>query len=320
MIYHLPNELGLRAAGDARVGALGFTGSRAGGLALKTAADAAGVPAYLELSSINPVLMLPGALAERGAALAQEFFASCTLGAGQFCTNPGLILVLAGTASEAFIAAAATHFAQATPGVLLNAGVLANLERALAQWRAAGATCLAGGARVHAPGFRHQATLMRVDGARFLREHHALREEAFGPASLIVVAQDDAELAAIIEHLEGNLTAALYCATDGRDEARYLRHALALRARCGRLLENKMPTGVAVSAAMQHGGPYPATGHPGFSSVGLPGAVRRFAAWQSYDNVMSAHLPSWLRDTNPARAWRCVDGNWTQADLGANAT
>jgi NADP-dependent aldehyde dehydrogenase len=320
MLYHLPNDLGLRMAGDARLGALGFTGSRAGGLALKAAADAAGVPAYLELSSINPVLMLPGALTERAAALAKEFFASCTMGSGQFCTSPGLLLTFAGAPTQAFVDAAVAQFQPASAGVLLNAGVLAQLQQALAQWRAAGADCLAGGERIDAPGFRHQATLMRVSGAQFLRARAALQTEAFGPASLIVVAQDDAELAAIIEQLEGNLTATVYCAQDGSDETRYARHAPALRARCGRLLENKMPTGVAVSPAMQHGGPYPASGHPGFSSVGLPAAVRRFAAWQCYDNVPAAHLPNWLRDANPARIWRCVDGQWTQDERGARPT
>lgn len=124
LLYHFDNPTGLKLAGDARLGAIGFTGSRGGGLALKAAADAAGVPFYAELSSVNPVFLLPGALAERGVALAQEFFASCTLGSGQFCTNPGVVVVPRGADGDAFVAAAAAHFAAAAPMVLFSqAGV-----------------------------------------------------------------------------------------------------------------------------------------------------------------------------------------------------
>jgi NADP-dependent aldehyde dehydrogenase len=133
-----------------------------------------------------------------------------------------------------------------------------------------------------------------------------------------VVADSDDELAAIAEELEGSLTGTLYSAADGVDDALYARLAPVLRARVGRLLNDKMPTGVAVSPAMNHGGPYPSTGHPGFTAVGLPAAMRRFGALCCYDNVREPRLPATLRNRNPTgRLWRWVDGDWTQADVAA---
>jgi NADP-dependent aldehyde dehydrogenase len=119
----------------------------------------------------------------------------------------------------------------------------------------------------------------------------------------------------VLDHLEGNLTGCVYSDTRGSDDALYSQLADHLRPKVGRLLNDKMPTGVAVSSAMNHGGPYPATGHPGFTAVGIPGALRRFAMLACYDNVRSARLPVLLQDKNAVGAWRLVDGAWTQADL-----
>ncbi len=317
VLYHLPPELGLRLAGDARLGALAFTGSRRAGLALKAAADAAGVPAYLELSSINPVFVLPGALRERGAALAQEFFASCTMGAGQFCTNPGVVVVARGELGDAFVDAAAALFAQASAGVLFSQGVADHFRQSTAQWCAAGASLIGGGAQSSDAGYRVQPALWSVDAEAFIADPR-LRGEAFGPASLIVRTRDDYyDMLSIAHALEGNLTATIYAASDDA----YVQAALAarLRPRVGRLIGNRMPTGVAVSAAMNHGGPYPSTGHPGFTSVGLPAAIRRFAALHCYDQIDDALLPPELRDRNPGGVARCIDGQWRTDDIGASA-
>ena len=318
MLYHFDNSLGLALAGDARLGAIGFTGSRAGGLALKAAADKAGVPMYAELSSINPVFLLPGALAERGEALAQEFFASCTMGSGQFCTNPGVVIVPKGTPGDAFIAAAGRLFAQATPQVLFSRGVQKNLSQAIAGLLAAGAELLAGGSESD-DGYRFQPSLLSVADEVFLAHAHALQAEAFGPVSLIVRAENVAAMATIAAQFEGNLTGTLYRATDGSDDAHWQAIATPLRARVGRLLANKMPTGVAVSAAMNHGGPYPSTSHPGFTAVGMPAAIHRFSALHSYDGVPEALLPAELRDRNPGGVQRLIDGRWSEADIGKQA-
>ncbi|WP_115046882.1 aldehyde dehydrogenase family protein [Xanthomonas arboricola] len=316
LLYHVDNATGLRLAGDARLGAIGFTGSRAGGLALKAAADAAGVPFYAELSSVNPVFLLPGALAERGAALAQEFFSSCTLGSGQFCTNPGVVVVPHGAAGDAFVAATTAHFDAAMPMVLFSSAGVDGVQYGVAALRAAGAALLAGG-HTGEDGYRYAPTLLSVDAQAFLASPHALQTEAFGPVSLLVRARDVAQMAQVAAAFEGNLTGTLYRAADGSDDAAWQAIAPVLRARVGRLINSKMPTGVAVSAAQNHGGPFPSTGHPGFTAVGMPGSIRRFAALHSYDAVPDALLPAELRQRNPGGVARLVDGQWSTADLGA---
>lgn len=313
MLYHFDNALGLAWAGDARLGAIGFTGSRAGGLALKAAADKAGVPIYAELSSVNPVFLLPGALTERNDALAQEFFGSCTMGSGQFCTNPGIVVVPSGEHGDAFVAAATRLFAEAEPKVLFSRGVQQNLVRAVTDLRDAGAQRLAGGDA--GEGYRFQPTLLSVSGDAFVAHSQALQTEAFGPVSLMVRATDTSTMQRIAASFEGNLTGTIYRANDGSDDAAW--HALAptLLTKVGRLIANKMPTGVAVSAAMNHGGPYPSTSHAGFTAVGMPASIRRFTVLQSYDNVPESLLPTELLNRNPGGVQRLIDGTWTDDDI-----
>ena len=318
MLYHFDNTLGLALAGDTRLGAIGFTGSRVGGLALKAAADRAGVLCYAELSSINPVFLLPGALAERGEALAQEFFESCTLGSGQFCTNPGIVIVPEVAAGDAFITAASAHFAAAAPCVLFSQGVFDHLQHGVKKLREAGAQLVAGGAAVEGRGYRSSPTLLNVDAATFLANARALQTEAFGPVSLLVRVSGIEEMVALARVLEGNLTGTIYRASDGGDDAAWAAIAAALRPRVGRLIASKMPTGVAVSAAMNHGGPFPSTGHPGFTAVGMPAAIRRFAALHSYDGVPDPLLPAELQDRNPGGVQRSIDERWTPADVGVS--
>jgi len=314
LLYDLPRELGLALVADPRLGAVAFTGSRAGGLALKAAADRASIPIYLEMSSINPTFLLPGALDERADGIAEELVSSCTLGAGQFCTNPGLVVVAERASARRFLAEATTRFSAARPALLLGPGVRDNLEDSLAALVRGGARVVAGGARGDGPGCWFQPTLLVAEGAQLLAEP-ALQREAFGPATLVVVAADPQQLVAIAGALDGNLTASLYSARDGSDEALYASVARVVRGRVGRLMDDKMPTGVAVSPAMVHGGPFPATGHPGFTAVGLPAAIQRFTALHAYDHVADGHLPAALRDRNPTRIWRSIDGSWTTEDV-----
>lgn len=315
LFYDVEPALGLRLAGDRRIGAIGFTGSRSAGLALKAAADAAGIPIYAEMSSVNPVFLLPGALRERGDALAQEFFASCTMGSGQFCTNPGIVLVPAGADGDAFVARAAEKFDAAAPMVLFSLGVQRHLADGVQALRAAGARVAAGKAEAGGPGARYAPTLLAVDGAAFLANAQALQQEAFGPVSLLVRYRDEDEAVALARAFDGNLTGSLHSAADGSDDVAWRRIAAVLRPRVGRLIDDKWPTGVAVSPAMQHGGPYPSTSHAGFTSVGMPGAIHRFAQWQSFDNVRDDRLPAELRDANPVGLQRRVDGVWSDRAL-----
>jgi len=315
LLYDMDFADGERLAQDPRLAAIAFTGSRQGGLRLKAAADAVGKPIFLELGSINPVLVLPGALAEKGQDLAAEFTGSCLMGTGQFCTSPGLLLVQAGEHADAFVETTVRGFADAPNGVLFSESGREGLASAVQRLQEAGAEVLTGGEAEAGDGFRYGNTVLRVSAADFLGNSQALQTEAFGNATLVVVADSQAQTLQVLGALEGNLTGCIYSATDGSDDAAYDVLAPALRQRVGRLLNDKMPTGVAVSPAMNHGGPFPATAQAGFSAVGIPGALLRFAMLQCYDNVRPERLPAGLRDANPRELWRQVDGRWTQSSL-----
>lgn len=317
LIYRTSHEDGAKLVGHPKVGATGYTGSRHAGLALKSAADKAGNPIYLELSSINPVFILPGCLTERGDQLAEEFTTSCLMGTGQFCTNPGLVVLLKNDTTEDFISKLVKRFSEAPVGTLLNAGVGKSFASGLQTLKNAGAEIIAGGQPGGGKGVSHQNTLLRVSGETFLKNPDQLQTEAFGNGSLLVVADNENQLEDIARVMEGNLTGCIYSHTGEADEALYQRVASLLIQRVGRLLNDKMPTGVAVSNAMNHGGPYPATGHPGFTAVGLPRSIERFAMLKCYDNVRPHRLPAELQDKNPTgKLWRLIDGEWSTADVG----
>jgi NADP-dependent aldehyde dehydrogenase len=295
LIYRTPREVGLELVSHPLVGATGFTGSKTAGLQLKAAADAAGKPIYLEMSSVNPVLVLEGALRERLDAIADEFYTSCTMGAGQFCTNPGFVIVPDSELGRRFVAAAVERFQANPPGVLLGKGGRDGLVEAVSTLRKAGAELLCGGEAAEGPAYRFNNTLLQVSGADFLKNPHELQTEAFGPVSLLVLSGSTGETAEILRHMEGNLTGTVYSDTAGSDDADYKVIEPVLRQKVGRLINDRMPTGVAVSPAMNHGGPYPATGHPGWTAVGIPTSIPRFAALHCYDNVRPERLPAELQ-------------------------
>jgi NADP-dependent aldehyde dehydrogenase len=295
MIYHVEAETGLRLVSDRRVGAIGFTGGKAGGLALKRAADAAGKPVYLEMSSLNPVVFLPEGLKESARQWAAELTQSCTAGAGQFCTRPNVVFLFAGEAAEAFLREVAAGFEALEPQTLLAKPVRERLDESIQAIRGAGAQLVTGGKNLPGPGYRYANTLLRVDGKTYLAKPEEFLREAFGNEVLAVVVANEEELLRALEPLEGNLTGSVYSSASGADDALYARVAPLLRRRVGRLLNDKMPTGVAVSPAMNHGGPYPATGHPGFTAVGIPAAIARFTSLQCYDHVREERLPAHLR-------------------------
>jgi NADP-dependent aldehyde dehydrogenase len=318
LIYRTSHEDGERLVADPRNGAVGYTGSRHAGLKLKAAADPVGIPIYLELSSINPVVILPGAVEERGDALADEFAGSCLMGTGQFCTNPGLVVLVKGEPTDTFASAVADKFRSAPVGTLLSRGVAKSLGENLTALQNAGAENLTPDAAASGNGYCHPNTLLRVAGSDFLKNPEAFQAEAFGNASLLVIADDVEQVGAIADNLEGNLTGCIYSESNGKDDAAYDQIAPRLRVRVGRLLNDKMPTGVAVSPAMNHGGPFPATGHPGFTAVGIPASLVRFAMLQCYDNVRPHRLPAALQDKNPTgKTWRLIDGAWSQGDVAS---
>lgn len=311
LIYRTSHADGERLVADPRVGATGYTGSRDAGLTLKAAADQAGKPIYLELSSVNPVVITPGALAERGEKMVDEFVGSALMGTGQFCTNPGMVMLVAGPATESFIDAVKTRYAATAAGTLLSPAVARSLSKSVQTLTGLGAKLLTGGGEPESDRCAVANTLMRVDGTAFLKDPEGFQTEAFGNASLMVVAEDVQQLCQAIDHLEGNLTGCVYSGENDSEEADVDKITFALEPKVGRLLNDKMPTGVAVSAAMNHGGPYPATGHPGFTAVGIPASLIRFGKLTSFDNVRASRLPCLLADTAPTdQTTRLIDGQW----------
>lgn len=309
MLYGVSNEDGLRLVSDPRVGASSFTGSRAGGLRLKAAADAAGKVMYLEMSSLNPVVLLPGAIEKRKEKLIAELADSCLAASGQFCTSPNLIVVLAGEPAEQLARGLADTFEQRPISPLLSEGVLRGLGQSVQSLVDAGAAIATGGDRGGGEGWRYQNTLLRVSGKDFLEASQSLQREAFGNATLLITADDLPQLQQVLASLEGNLTGSIYSSSTGEDDAMYAVVAEALRFRVGRLLNDKMPTGVALSPAMNHGGPFPSTSHPGFTAVGIPRSILRFGALHCFDNVREDRLPPALRDkASSPRMWRMIDG------------
>jgi alpha-ketoglutaric semialdehyde dehydrogenase len=313
LIYNISNENGLKLVSDPRVGAVGFTGSRNAGLHLKRAAEDAGKPIYLEMSSINPVIFLPGALAERSEQLAQELIDSSLAGSGQFCTSPNIVLVFETPQTEPFLAQVAKSFTERPAQPLLSAAGRKQLQQGVAALTTAGAQLVTGGDLAPGEGYRYANTLLRATAAQFLAAPHDLQREVFGNATLAVTVSTQEQLQSILNLLEGNLTGAIYSAKSGADDATYTTIAPLLREKVGRLLNDKMPTGVAVSPAMNHGGPYPATSHPGFTSVGIPASIHRFAKLECYDAVRPERLPAVLKDTitNP-NTWRSINGAWVK--------
>ncbi len=267
--------------------AVGFTGSLAGGRALfdLCAARPEPIPFFGELGSINPMFLLPEAMAARGEQIAQGWAASLTLGAGQFCTNPGIAVVMQDQADL---------LSDATLAALRAVGSQVMLTDGIASAYAQGRDRVAGGRGVQ--GLltqvcdRRQATpqLFRVSGADWLADH-ALSEEVFGPLGLIVTAADADEMLAIAHGLQGQLTATLHMDAGDTDLARRLMSVLERKA--GRVLANGYPTGVEVCDAMVHGGPYPASTNFGATSVGTL-SIRRFLRPVSYQNIPAELLPA----------------------------
>jgi NADP-dependent aldehyde dehydrogenase len=301
LIHHLEPDDGCRLVADPRIAATAYTGSRRAGTVLKAAADAAGRPIYLELSSINPVVVLPGASAD----VAGELASSVLLGGGQFCTSPGLILAIGQDGGDELLAGLASRLGDATGATLLGAGVAEGFDRSVSGWLDAGAKVVAVGHL--GEGSSVGPTVATTDGSTFLTAGAALQEEAFGSAALVVLAADADELVACVRALEGQLTGAIYSGDgDGDDDQLYVRVEPPLRQRVGRLLNDKVPTGVAVVPAMHHGGPWPATGAPQFTAVGLPASLVRFTQRQSWDNVRDDRLPPELQAANPLGIERSV--------------
>ena len=304
-------EVGQTLVKHPGIAAVGFTGSLRAGRAIYDAAAARPVPipVYAEMGSVNPVVILPRAVTERGQAVADGLVGSVTLGAGQFCTNPGLVFMIDGDTTQAFISDVVAKMRESQPGVLLNPQIESGLQQAVAGTLARpGVANLLGGEPTDGPacGYAHTVLQTRSD---VFRADDNLQQEHFGPVTLFVLCDSQADLAATLGTLEGNLTATIHAQDGEIEQAGALLDVL--REKVGRLIWNGFPTGVEVVHAMQHGGPYPATTAPATTSVGMT-AIKRFMRPVAFQNMPDALLPDALKDSNPLRIWRIVDDVMTQ--------
>lgn len=290
-------ELGRALVADRRIRAVGFTGSRTGGLALVGIAQQRPepIPVYAEMSSINPVLLFPAALQSRSEELASAFVESLTMGAGQFCTNPGLLIAMAGPDLDRFADAATKAISGCAPQTMLSPGIQSNFERgvhALADH--ASVRILARGSVSENPN-QAACALFMTDSDSFLSDP-TLAHEVFGSSSVLVACRDVDGMAAVVSALEGQLTATLVM--DPGDEPLAARFVPLVEGKAGRILANGWPTGVEACEAMVHGGPYPATSDIRTTSVGAL-AIERFLRPVCYQNMPQQLLPPALRDENP---------------------
>jgi NADP-dependent aldehyde dehydrogenase len=295
--------------------AVGFTGSHTAGRALFDAAASRPhpIPVFAEMSSINPVFLLPDAVRERGATIAQGLLASVTLGVGQFCTKPGLVFLQQGADTDAFLQKFAEAVRAAPCGTMLTRGIRDSfVENRRTITSVAGVRALASGSSAANALLTEAEPSVATTTAHNFLTQPALATEAFGPFTLVVIATDTNELAACAAALEGQLTATLHGTSADLAHARPL--LAALEQKVGRVIVNGFPTGVEVCHAMNHGGPYPATTDVRFTSVGTA-AIYRFARPVCYQGLPDNLLPPALQNANPLGLLRLVNGTPTRDAL-----
>jgi alpha-ketoglutaric semialdehyde dehydrogenase len=306
------NAVGEALVKHPAITAVGFTGSRRGGKALVAIAAAREVPipVYAEMSSINPVFLLPGALAERAEKIAQGLIDSVTLGTGQFCTKPGIVIGVRGADFERFRKAAAAAVQAKAATTMLNPGIHRAYCEGATEWaKDGGVQQLSAGGEPGSEGYAGQAKLFATTAKHFIVSTQLL-EEVFGPAALLIECANAEEMLDVARHLDGQLTATLQMTMSDAELARRLVPVLERKA--GRILVNGFPTGVEVGFAMVHGGPSPATSDSRVTSVGAM-SIERFLRPVCYQDFPEDLLPEGLQDENALHLWRLVEGKLEQA-------
>ncbi len=288
--------------------AVGFTGSLTGGKALFDLANqrAEPIPVFAEMSSINPVILLPETLNEQAEKTGATLSASITLGVGQFCTNPGLIIAIEDEGLERFIQSLSAGITISPAGAMLHQGIADNYAAKSSQALAQKGIVVEGKSSAEAKKNQGAPMIVSVAATDFLK-NPLLAEEVFGPFSLIVKCKDLGELHTVVNHLHGQLTYSVF----GSDDE-ILKHQSMLNVlieKAGRLIINGVPTGVEVCPSMQHGGPFPSTTDSRFTAVGTD-AIKRFVRPVAFQNFPNALLPEELRNENPLGIWRMVNSKW----------
>ncbi len=312
-------EVGVALVKHPLVKAVGFTGSHHAGRALMdlAAARAEPIPVFAEMSSTNPVFILPGALRENGDSISTGMFASLTLGAGQFCTKPGIVFLPESADATILIDKLRKLVGESSRFHMLTAGIRASYQSAtMRRQTEKGVRLLAArpaAASEDETGQEHSvgAVLFEADAESFL-QNPDLAAEVFGPATLVVRHSTRAQLLELARNLRGHLTATIHGTESDLREFSDLIEVL--KHKVGRLVFNGFPTGVEVSPAMVHGGPYPSTSDGRSTSVGSQ-AIFRFCRPVCYQGFPEARLPDELRDCNPLAIWRMVDGEMTREPL-----
>jgi NADP-dependent aldehyde dehydrogenase len=315
MVHGIQNEVGQVLVRHPGIQAVAFTGSLSGGRALLNTAASRDVPipVYAEMGSINPVFLLPGALAERADEIAAGLHGSVTLGSGQFCTNPGLVIALAGDALDQFLAKLGERFAGGAPCTMLHAGILASYGRGIEDLSAKKDIELVAHSSPEPDSEKTQAAAaLFVADAETLMEDPEMRDEIFGPSTLVVRCESSEQMLELASCLEGQLTATFHASEADAALLEPLRYMM--EAKAGRLLFGGFPTGVEVCAAMHHGGPYPAASDPRSTSVGTA-AILRFARPVCYQDWPQDRLAPELQDRNSRGVLRQIDGVRTKDDV-----
>ncbi|WP_152047616.1 aldehyde dehydrogenase (NADP(+)) [Aureimonas psammosilenae] len=309
LLFDSGREIGQGLVADHRIKAVGFTGSRGGGTALMkiAASRKQPIPVYAEMSSINPVVLFPAALTARGEAIGKAFTASLILGAGQFCTNPGLVVAIEGEGLDAFLKGAAEALTETPAAVMLTPGIHKAYSEGVEKLGShASVETLARGQEGGT--LRGRSAIFTVSAEAFLSAPE-LQEEVFGSSSLVVRCRNEEEVAKVVDGLEGQLTVAIHI--DEADHAAAAKLLPRLEETAGRILVNGFGTGVEVGHAMVHGGPFPATSDGRTTSVGSL-AIYRFLRPVSYQDFPVALQPEAVKDGNPLKLWRRVDGKLGQ--------
>ncbi len=292
-----------------KVKGVGFTGSIKGGTALyKLANDRKEpIPVFAEMGSINPVVALPSALTAKGDDWAKQYAGSIMMGAGQFCTNPGLILGIKSTSLDGFIDTLSKEIEQLDPTCMLHPNIHKNYEKGKQELSGQGGVTIAAAYESEVAPNVAQQKVLTVNGSNFLK-NPKLHQEVFGPFSIVVRCADAAELEQILNQLEGQLTGTILSSAE--EIKKYDKIVDALQSRVGRIIFNGVPTGVEVCPSMQHGGPFPASTDSRFTSVGTS-AAKRWVRPVAFQNWPAASLPDALKDENPLGISRLVNGKHT---------
>jgi NADP-dependent aldehyde dehydrogenase len=311
LLFGAGAEIGAAIVEHPKVKAVGFTGSLAGGKALmeRAAARPEPISCFMEMSSVNPVFVLPEALSTRAGQIASGLFASFTLGVGQFCTKPGLVFLPRNAEADALIAELKKLVAQAGVSPMLTEGIAKSYRKGVeVRQKRGGVETLAQAPANGAASSYAVPVVFEIAGADLVRDPE-LAGEIFGPTTLAIRYENREELMALARGLEGQLTATLHGSET--DLAAVADLVAILERKAGRLIVNGFPTGVEVCHAMVHGGPYPATSDSRATSVGTY-SIYRFVRPVCYQDFPQAALPDELKDANPLGIWRMVDGQFTR--------